>query len=103
MWVLKSTNKVPPGSFPYVQTEGIYRKFPAESDLNIQAHIVLEFRLGNGLPRATIEEVTLDIILHTCERLGNMKKYCFDTEGKPYVAPTSKPASGCGGCGAKIA
>lgn len=104
MWVLKRHDICPPGSFPYVQTQGIQKKFEATSDIPSQAHAVADFRKGNGLERATVQEAALDIDIFTCERLGRMKEYCMEIgEGKHYVTPVSVPVKGCGSCGANIA
>lgn len=103
MWVLKRTDRVPPGSYPYEQTEGIYRKFEATPDIEAQASLVADFRKGNNLPRATKPEAYQDIVLYTCQRLGNMPQYCMDTESKAMFVPTTvQPHGGCGGCGAKV-
>ncbi len=102
MWVLKRTDICPPGSFPYEQTQGIRRKFEATSDIESQAHLVADFRKANGLERATVSEAAQDIDEYTCQRLGFMKAYCRDTEGKPYSPPVSPPRGGCGGCGARV-
>lgn len=103
MWVLRRTDINPPGSFPYEQTEGLQHKFEAQSEIKTQAHIVREFRIGNNLARSSLEECYLDIVLYTCERLGRMPKYCYDTEGKSYSPSFSMPSNGgCGGCGARI-
>lgn len=85
-----------------MQTQGIQRKFEATSDIPSQAHTVADFRKGNNLERATVQEAAIDIDTFTCQRLGNMKEYCMDTEGKAYVSPVPVPSAGCGTCGAKI-
>lgn len=102
MYVLKRTDICPPGSFPYEQTQGIYRKFEATSDIDAQAHIVADFRKANGLLRATVSEAYEDIVIFTCERLGRMKEFCYDTDGKPYSPPITQASRGCGACGARI-
>ena len=103
MWVLIRTDQNPPGSFPYEQTEGLYKKFDAQSEIETQAHIVSDFRKGNGLARATVAEAYLDIVLYTCQRLGNNGKFCYDTEKKPYSVPAKlSPGGGCGSCGARV-
>jgi len=107
MWVLKSQLRCPPGSFPYEQTEGISKKFEASPLLEEQAHRVADFRKGNGLPRATVAEALQDIDCYTCARLGNNRRFCYDTD-RTYaeVSPMANRASGgggCHGCGAVIA
>ncbi len=102
MWVLKRTDQVPPGSFPYEQTDGIRKKFEATSDIDAQAHLVADFRLANNLPRATVEQAATDIDTFTCQRLGNMSEFCRDTEGKPYTPPVTVRTGGCGSCGAHV-
>ncbi len=102
MWVLKRYDQCPPGSFPYEQTQGIRKKFEATSDIESQAHLVADFRKANGLERATVPEAATDIDTYTCQRLGNMKEFCRDTEGKAYSPPVSPPRGGCGGCGAHL-
>ena len=105
MWVLIRTDQNPPGSFPYEQTEGLYKKFDAQSEIETQAHIVSDFRKGNGLARATVGEAYLDIVLYTCQRLGNNPRFCYDTEAsnRAYSMPAKlSPRGGCGGCGARV-
>ncbi len=102
MWVLKRTDQVPPGSFPYEQTQGIRRKFEATSDIDAQAHLIADFRKANGLERATVEEAAQDVDVYTCQRLGNMSEFCRDTEGKPYTPPVTVRKGGCGSCGAHL-
>jgi hypothetical protein len=74
--------------------------FPASGySIEQQAKFVLDFRLANGLDRATIEQVIEDIDCYTCQRLGCMPQYCYDTDA-PYVAPSSvTKKGGCSTCG----
>lgn len=101
-WRLKSHTQAPPGGYPYEQREGIQRKFKTTYDIAVDAKAVADFRQGNNLPRATLAECMEDIDLQTCQRLGNMPRWCYDTE-QSYVATTPKlrPKS-CSGCGAKV-
>lgn len=92
-----------PGGYVYVEPafgNQPEQLFKAESyDLKQQAKIVLQFRLANKRPRATLEETMEDIDIYTCQRLGGHKRWCRDSnktyvEHHPQVVPR-----GCGTCG----
>lgn len=103
MWKLKSFTTCPPGEFSYEQTDGIQHKFPPNPDILDQAKKVAEFRRANGLRRSSTTECMEDIIIYTCQRLGNNPRYCHDTEAT--VAASAARAvprtGGCGSCGHK--
>lgn len=103
---LRSYDVNPPGGFPYEQTIGIYRQFPAVPLIESQAEAVYQFRAGNGLPRASKIEALEDVDCYQCQRLGNPHRFCVETEpgqavvslnaSSPIVAPP------CRGCGAPV-
>lgn len=102
--VLISYDIAPPGLYPYEQTEGITRKFPALPTIESQAQAVSAFRTGNHLPRASVAECMEDISIYNCQRLGCHKNYCrpVGVEGTSNLAlassnPIIAPCRGCGG------
>lgn len=99
MWILISYTPFPPGQFPYVQTEGIVKKFQGDCDINMQAKRVYDFRKGNNLPRASLNEALEDIDRYTCQRLGNDPQYCRDTEQSFQTIHPPLAKSGCATCG----
>jgi hypothetical protein len=105
---LRSYDSNPPGNYVYTQTEGIHRKFPAAPLIEAQAVAVSNFRSGNGLPRATVQEALRDVDRYNAHRLGCNPAYCVDIDAKTG-APTGSVnsthpifAAPCGGCGAVI-
>lgn len=105
---LRSYAQTPPGGYPYVQTEGIQRKFPSQPLIEAQGQMLSSFRKANHLPRSSILECIEDIDHFTCQRLGCMSSFCVPinplspNEPKTAVSPTSPLVSPCGGCGAKM-
>jgi len=62
------------------------------------------FLRSNNLPRNSFAECVQLIDTYTCERLGNGKQWCFDTE-KNYNETTAtilNREGKCGGCGVKV-
>ena len=103
MTQLRSYDSSPPGGYSYVQPEPKGRNFHAEPLIEAQARIVMGYRKGNGLPRATFAECLVDIGLYTCARLGNNPKFCKpvtedNREGVAMHAgaPGLTPCHGCG-------
>ena len=94
----------PPGTFPYVQTEGIHREFEAQPLIEAQAQIVSAFRSGNNLPRASIQECILDIDHYTAARLGCSRQWTVPIDSVasdqainlPQDHPLITPCKGCG-------
>lgn len=102
MFRLKRHDQAPPGEYPYEQTVGLRKKFPKTVDIYGQAQAVADFRKGNNLPRGTFEEALQDIDEYTCVRLGNMPRWCRDSQ-KPYAETTPKLQKKLGGCcGARV-
>lgn len=99
---LKSHLKAPPGSFRYKQTDGIEHDFGASPLIAELAANVAAFRSANSLPRPSYAECLEDVDAYNCARLGNMPKWCYDTD-RPFseIAKVSK-WSGCGACGARV-
>ncbi len=104
MYRLRSYEVSPPGGFPYIQPGSPSRNFPAQPMIEAQARIVLSFRLGNGLPRATYSECIQDIDQFTCARLGNPASLCILCGDTPSIALAAN-APGlvpCATCGAPV-
>lgn len=100
MFVLITYSPMPPGQFPYVQTEGITHKFPGDCDIMLQAKRVHDFRKGNNLPRKSLEECLEDIDRYTCARLGNDPLFCTEIENVSFVTIHPNVAKGgCATCG----
>lgn len=97
MIVLQKYSPFPPGGFPYKQTDGLEHYFPDIGlDIVQQGNLVLAFRLGNRLPRASLQEVVADIDVYTCVRLKGSG--CIDSDAPiPIPAPRSGGCSSCGG------
>jgi hypothetical protein len=99
MWILIQYSPFPPGQFPYVQSEGIQKKFFGDCDIHEQAKRVYSFRKGNSLPRATYDEALEDIDCATCKRLGNDPHYCYDTDVGYQTIHPPVGKRGCATCG----
>lgn len=79
--MLKTLNTVPPGGWIYVQEytdNGVKKskRWVYFGPISIAAGEIADFRKGNNIPRATIEEVIQDVEEYTCQRLGNDPTYC---------------------------
>ena len=101
-WRLINHHICPPGEFIYEQTEGVRRKFPGQPDINALARTVAEFRLANGLARATAFLALEDIDFFNCQRLGFCLDWCYNTDKSFALTSAPKHVSGCGGCGARV-
>lgn len=103
-WRLINHRVCPPGEFIYEQTEGVRRKFPAGPDIEALARVVAEFRQANKVPRGTFAAALEDIDAYTCQRIGNHRDWCYNTD-RSYAetTPAARPQGGCGGCGARMA
>lgn len=102
---LRTYDVSPPGGFPFEQTNGIYKKFPAEPLIEAQARNVASWRGANNLARATVREALEDVDRYTCRRLGGMAGFCAPCSGEHEVAlGSSSPivAPPCRGCGAPV-
>ena len=103
---LRSYEVVPPGGYPYENTQGIYRKFPSEPLIEAQARALSAFRKGNGLQRSSVTECLQDIDEYTCRRLGCPHQLCVSTDAaNPQIALSSSSpvlGGGRGCCGAAV-
>lgn len=104
---LRSYDVSPPGGYPYIQPEPKGQKFHAEPMIEAQARIVLAYRKGNGLERATLKECIVDIDRYTCSRLGNNPSFCIacnqDAPDAITLANNTPGLNGpCAGCGAAV-
>jgi hypothetical protein len=99
---LISHTKVPPGGFLYHQTDGVEKKFESTPLIHELAQKVSDFRKANNLERSDYLSCLEDIDAYNCQRLGNMVRFCYNTE-QPFRESVRVPAKGgCGGCGAEI-
>lgn len=98
---LKRYNTVPPGGFPFIQEEGIYKRWEFSVDLNARANEISDFRKGNNLPRASFDESLEDLVAYTCARVPNWCRTTDRTftETSPIIVRRHR---GCAGCGARI-
>ena len=98
---LRSYDVSPPGTYCYVQTEGIRKDFGCQPQIEALARIVSEFRKGNGLPRSDIRESLEDVDSYNCQRLGNNPQWCVPSDAANVVplnasSPIISPCLGCG-------
>jgi hypothetical protein len=85
MITLITTKTVPPGGWVYSQLDAqrkVLKNFSSMNPFSMAYSDILDFRVGNNLPRATTNEVQEDLISATCQRLGNDPRYCFDAQKK---------------------
>jgi hypothetical protein len=103
MFRLLSHDKCPPGEFRYRESfKGHTKTFGPSPLLNEVAHKLANFRAANGIARSSPAECVQDIDAFTCQRLGNMRDWCYDSDkavSNPYVSPTATPCSTCGHSG----
>lgn len=95
---LRTYDLSPPGG--YCVEQGAFNR--CEPDITALARMLLEYRQGNGKPRATLAECLQDCDRFQCLRLGNNPQFCIAADAQmqvaisstsPYVAP---PCKGCG-------
>lgn len=101
MWKLLSHDKCPPGEFRYAQEHaGRVKRFGPGPLIHELAKGVAAFRAANGLPRSSPQEALEDIDSFTCQRLGNMPRFCYDSENpvvNAFVSPSGpQPCPTCG-------
>lgn len=103
---LLTTKTLPPGHWRFEQLDAAgksLRKFHSSGTFLSFCKEILQVRLGNGLARATIEEVMADADAAQCTRLGNDPRYCGSGSGPVQRGPIAvyggapKPCLGCGG------
>lgn len=102
-------NVIPPGGYAYVQPETGMR-FDGNTTFRPQCRLILSHRKGNGLPRATLAEVTEDLMSHTCERVPGV---CVSSEPAVFnerfnirileaISPgVTRVTKRCGTCGGR--
>jgi len=102
-WTLISLTQCPPGEFIFPKPAGSAERFWKSPLANSVAASMADYRRGNNLPRPSVQECLEDVIAYTCQRLGNMREYCINTDqGPAQSAALNIPKAGCGGCGAKL-
>lgn len=98
---LKNYANHPPGGFGHPDLPALTGVY----DILELARRLADFRKGNSLPRASVEEAFQDIDTHTANRVrGSVKRWkdwVVDTDEALYVAAVPRPSK-CGGCGAKV-
>lgn len=85
MIALITTKSIPPGGWKYTQLDAQgkpMKSFGSMSPFTMFCGQVLNFRVGNRLPRATKVEVERDVVDFTCQRLGNDPRFCQDSQKK---------------------
>jgi hypothetical protein len=119
MFRLKNHDKVPPGNYVYKLTiqdsresawfgpcnnTGGCRRFGPSPLINEVAQSVSRFRIANNLSRSSYAEALEDVDTYTCQRIGGLSEWCFNTEQSfGDVNPTAvRPAAGCATCGNKL-
>lgn len=88
-------HETPPGSWQYPGFEN-------NSDPRTLAKSVGDFRKGNQLPRATLQECFEDVVVWNCNRLvaAGEKGICYETDST--IAPITVSSGGCSGCGIQV-
>lgn len=80
MWILKSYNVAPPGSYRYEQTDEIRHSFKQRPSIEDVAKSVSDFRIGNNLRRASLGESLEDVDTFLCRQLNNNPQFCRETD-----------------------
>lgn len=98
---LRSYDYSPPGGYCFEENGPPYKKFPCLPTAESQAQAVLDFRIGNSLPRATIQQALRDVDYYQCLRLGFNPKWCVpaDVANVLPLNSTSPIIAPCKGCG----
>lgn len=103
---LRSYEMGQPGGFPYDQPGAKPRRFTTQPLIEATARIVLAYRKGNGLERATLKECIEDIDRFQCARMGNNPRFCVQcNQDNPSEISMASNAPGlvpCKGCGAPV-
>jgi hypothetical protein len=83
--------------------DGLCKQFGPLPTVGYVAKELLGFLRGNGLPRADIGTLASIIDSYTCQRLGNGRKWCYDSDRNVAdSSPTVLAATGKGCCGNKL-
>lgn len=103
---LISTNELPPGGWIYVQADAqgkFVKGFKQMGGFEAFCNSILIVRTANGLPRASLAEIAVDVEDQTCKRLGNDPRYCQTGSGPvavkagAFLATTGRACGHCGG------
>lgn len=87
----------PPGGYQYKQPE-TGMEFDGNHQLKAQILLILAHRKGNGLARATYDEVVQDLVQYTCQRVPGV---CGSAT--PAAKLAVRPVRKCGACGGRKA
>jgi hypothetical protein len=104
MWILKSYNSAPPGSYHYVQTNEVHHRFKQNPSIEDVAKAVSNFRIGNNLRRASLGESLEDVDTYICGQLDNNPQYCREIDSTFAEACASHPffKADCPTCGTPV-
>jgi hypothetical protein len=104
MWVLKTYNSAPPGSYHYEQTDEIRHSFKQRPVIEDLAKAVSNFRIGNKLRRASLGESLEDIDTFICGQLKNNPQFCRETDSTFTEARSTHPffQANCPTCGTPV-
>lgn len=99
---LKRYDMAVKGGFAYVQPETGMR-FNGDQVWKSQIRQIRAHRVGNHLPRQSLEEVADDLEAYTCNRLPNFCKdrSKTDTSPKSVAALRQRRVGGCSACGGR--
>lgn len=119
MFRLRNHDKVPPGNYVYkllfrdgkeeawfgpCNNTGGCRRFGPSPLINEVAQSLSKFRKANNLSRSSYPECLEDVDTYTCQRIGGLSEWCFDTEQSfGSVNPNVVRAPGvCATCGNQL-
>jgi hypothetical protein len=102
---LIKTNQFPKGGWIYTQpTTGM--QFGGNESFLPQVRKIVTHRKANGLPGATIEEASQDLVNFTCARFPSIcvegvAPIVVTVSPQRYIAPTTRKTGKCGSCGGR--
>lgn len=86
-----------PGGYQYVQPE-TGMQFNGNTPFRAQVGLITAHRKANNLPRATLDEVWMDLETFTCNRVPSR---CIDSNATANAR--RRTVRRCGGCGGRRA
>lgn len=95
-------NVHPPGGYKYVQPE-TGMKFSGNELFRSQCRLILAHRKGNALERATLEQVSADLVAYTCARVPGVCTNGQTTAQATVAFPAQRKVGKCGACGGRKA
>lgn len=107
--LISTTATCPPGSWRYKETferngRTLTKTFYSSPEFSDVCKRVRGFRLGNKLPRPSMQEVAIDVEKYMLAQPGIGDNPRFSYEANPDDTAPAIPASGggCAGCGAVV-